>query len=101
MESKLKKYRVSQNISQKEIAKLVSMDQTTYSKKENGKSPIIDEEWERFAKALGISVEEIKETIEPVSIKNENCTFNENSVGIQYVNIPQNVFDIIIKYTLN
>lgn len=101
MESKLKKYRVSQNISQKEIAKLVSMDQTTYSKKENGKSPIIDEVWERFAKALGISVEEIKETIEPVSIKNENCTFNENSVGIQYVNIPQNVFDIIIKYTLN
>ncbi len=32
-------------------------------------------------------------------MKNDNCTFHEGSVaGVQYVNIPQNVFDIIIKY---
>ncbi len=30
-------------------------------------------------------------------MKNDNCIFNDN-IGIQHVNIPQNVFDIIIKY---
>jgi transcriptional regulator with XRE-family HTH domain len=98
IQSKLKNYRTSKNISQIEIAKRVSMDQTTYSKKENGKSPINEEEWKRIAKVLDVAVEDIKLENEPITIKNENCTFRENAIGIQYVNIPQNVFDIIIKY---
>ena len=44
-------------------------------------------------------VEDIKVDNVPVTMKNEGCTFHDSSlIGIQYVNIPQNVFDIIIKY---
>ncbi len=42
-------------------------------------------------------VEDIKVENVPVTMKNDNCTFNDN-IGVQHVNIPQNVFDIIIKY---
>jgi hypothetical protein len=62
------------------------------------KSHINEEEWDRIAKVLDIPVEKIKEKNFPVSIKNNNCTFNDNAVGIQYVNIPQDVLEIIIKY---
>ncbi len=97
--TKLHDARKAKGITQKQMANRIAMEQTTYSRKERGKSPITDEEWARLAKTLEVQVEEIKEeNTTPVSVKNENCTFNENAIGIQYVNIPQNVFDIIIKY---
>ena len=95
---KLKEIRTAKNITQNQMAKKIAMEQTTYSRKERGKSPIQDDEWERFAKALNVPVEDIKVENIPVTMKNEGCTFTENAIGIQYVNIPQNVFDIIIKY---
>lgn len=90
--------RKSKGLTQKQMALKIAMEQTTYSRKERGKSPISDEEWNRFAKTLEIPVEEIKEINNSSNSKNENCTFNDNSIGIQYINIPENVFDIIIKY---
>ncbi len=96
---KLYDARKAKGITQKQMASRIAMEQTTYSRKERGKSPITDEEWARLAKTLEVPVEEIKEeNTTPISVKNENCTFNENAIGIQYVNIPQSVFDIIIKY---
>jgi transcriptional regulator with XRE-family HTH domain len=96
---KLYDTRKAKGITQKQMANRIAMEQTTYSRKERGKSPITDEEWARLAKTLEVPVEEIKEeNTTPISVKNENCTFTENAIGIQYVNIPQNVFDIIIKY---
>lgn len=96
---KLIDLRIAKGFTQKQMALKIAMEQTTYSRKERGKSPISDAEWNRFAKVLDIPVEDIKDNNVPISIKNEGCTFHEGSVaGIQYVNIPQNVFDIIIKY---
>jgi transcriptional regulator with XRE-family HTH domain len=97
MQEKLNTIRKLRGYSQKEMAKIVAMEQTTYSRKERGMSFITNEEWERFAKALEVSIEEIKE-VPQNSFRNENCTFSENSVGIQYVNLPQNVLDVILKY---
>lgn len=94
---KLIELRRAKKITQNQMAKNIHMEQTTYSRKERGKSPISNDEWDRLAKVLDVPVEEIKSETVPVTIKNENCTFNDN-IGIQYVNIPQNVFDIIIKY---
>lgn len=79
------------------MALKTSMEQTTYSRKESGKSPITDEEWERFAKSLKVEVEDLKDTIIQVP-KNENCTFNDSSIGIQYVSIPQEVLNSLMKY---
>lgn len=95
---KLIDLRKAKKLTQKQMALKIAMEQTTYSRKERGKSPITDDEWKRFAKVLGTDIEELKEVQEPLALKNEGCTFTENSIGIQYVNIPQNVFDIIIKY---
>ncbi len=94
---KLINARKSKGYTQEKMSAVIAMEQTTYSRKERGKSPISEDEWSRFAKALDVAVEEIKEVNQGIS-KNENCTFNEHSIGIQYINIPQNVFDIIIKY---
>jgi transcriptional regulator with XRE-family HTH domain len=85
-------------LTQKQMALKIAMEQTTYSRKERGKSPISEDEWLRFAKILEIPVDEIKEINNESTSKNENCTFNDIAIGIQFVNIPQNVFDIIIKY---
>jgi transcriptional regulator with XRE-family HTH domain len=97
MYEKLKTLREAKNIKQKDMAPKVSMDQSTYSNKENGKSPITDEEWERFANVLGVKVEEIKEE-KQFSLNNNNCTFNEGSIGIQYINIPKDYLDTLHKY---
>ena len=95
---KLIEFRKAKKITQSQMAKNIHMEQTTYSRKERGKSPISDEEWNRLAKALDVDIEEIKDSSTQHSIKNDNWSLNDNSIGIQYVNIPQNVFDIIIKY---
>ena len=95
---KLKEIRTAKNMTQNQMAKKIAMEQTTYSRKERGKSPILDDERERFAKTLDVPVEDIKVDNVPVTMKNEDWSLNDNSIGIQYINIPQNVFDIIIKY---
>nr|WP_315186017.1 helix-turn-helix transcriptional regulator [uncultured Flavobacterium sp.] len=93
--------RKSRGFTQDQMAQKIAMEQTTYSRKEIGKSSITEEEWKKIAKVLEVPMEEIKDSKITNSIKNENCTFHEGSVaGVQYVNLPQNVFDIIIKYNL-
>jgi transcriptional regulator with XRE-family HTH domain len=98
LHEKLINERKTKRITQEQMAKLIAMEQTTYSRKERGKSPILDEEWERFAKALNVNVEDIKGEANPVTMKNENWSLNDNSIGIQYVNIPQNAYEVIMKY---
>ncbi len=97
IQEKLKNLRKAKRLSQIEMAKLAAMEQTTYSRKESGKSTITDEEWQRFAKALEVSVEDIKND-QAMVFKNENCTFNDSVVGIQYINIPKDVLDTLLRY---
>lgn len=66
--------------------------------KRAGKSPIINDEWNRFAKVLDVSVEEIKVLPLPMPSKHENQVLNNRPASTNYINIPQNVFDIIINY---
>ena len=95
---KLIEARKAKGYTQGQMATKIAMEQTTYSRKERGKSPISEEEWNRFAKTLDVPIEEIKEINNSSNSKNENCTFHDSAIGIQFINIPQNVFDIIIKY---
>jgi transcriptional regulator with XRE-family HTH domain len=95
---KLIAIRKTKGFTQEQMASKIPMEQTTYSRKERGKSPISMEEWARIAKTLEVSVEEIKDENVPFAIKNENCTFTDNAIGIQYVNIPQEVYAIVLKY---
>jgi transcriptional regulator with XRE-family HTH domain len=58
---KLIQVRKNSGLTQKQIADKMAMEQTTYSKKERGLSPIREDEWIRFAKILEVNIEDIKE----------------------------------------
>jgi transcriptional regulator with XRE-family HTH domain len=53
--------RKNKGLTQKQVADKMAMEQTTYSKKERGLSPIREDEWIRFAKILEVNIEDIKE----------------------------------------
>lgn len=75
-------------ITQKQIANLMGMEQTTYSKKERGLSPIRAEEWIRLAKILNVTIDEIKVK------KNEF----EDSKKRKKISLKLNLFQIVIRY---
>lgn len=95
---KLMAMRKFRNFTQNEMAGLIAMEQTTYSRKERGISPITDEEWKRFAKALSTSVEEIKEIVPSISIINE-IRNSQNINNEKHISLPVNLFNIMLKYT--
>lgn len=97
IQQKLIDFRKKVGFTQEQMAKHIAMEQTTYSRKELGKSAITNEEWLRLAKALNTSIEELREE-NSINLKNDNCTFNEHAIGITYVNIPQSILDIALKY---
>ncbi|EFK35292.1 Helix-turn-helix domain [Chryseobacterium gleum] len=90
---KLRTLRKQKGYTQQQIADLLATDVSNYSRKENGDVKIFDDEWEKLAKVLDVSVEDIKEDKEPnVVQKNENITFNDTSSfhqsGIYNCNVP-------------
>ena len=97
MHEKLKDIRTAKGYSQGKFSQAIAMDQTTYSRKERGKSSITDDEWERFAKVLEVSKTDIIDE-KRHTVNNENFTFNDSAINTQFINIPQNIFDIVIKY---
>lgn len=68
---------------QENMAKILHMTQSQYQRREKGEIKISDEEWERIAKALDTTVEEIKEDDVPQNIINNY----DNSSGSYYPHI--------------
>ena len=96
---RLKNARILRGYKQSEFAERVAMDQSQYSRRETGKVAITDEEWERFAAALGVDKEEIVET-EPRVINIVNNSNNKgNSINAFEITIkaPNHFFDDINK----
>lgn len=94
---KLKEHRTKKGLTQQEMASKIGMEQTTYSKKERGLSTVTPNEWQRFAKLLETTVEEIN-VVEQNIPKNEHCTFNDQAIGIQISNMQENMLEIMKKY---
>ena len=82
------------------MAKLLHMTQSQYQRREKGEIKISDEEWEKIAKALGTTVEEIKEDDRSLGIiHNENSTFHDNAGNYNhYYNIPNSIIDNLQDY---
>lgn len=94
----LKKFREAKNLSQTEIAEMLNMEQTTYSKKERGKSSI------SYLTALAISKiidKKIEDFAENTSIVNNviDSTMNNSSVSgdIVYNNYTTSLPDKMIQ----
>lgn len=99
-QDKLIQTRKLKGYSQKELASLVHMEQTTYSRKERGIHIFSEKEWEKIADILETKVDEIQTQEKSVQY-NENCTFSEHSigcVGVQYANVPKEMLDTMQKY---
>ena len=64
--------RKAKGLSQEEVADLLGMEQSTYSRKENGHTAIHPTEWEKLAKALDTTVDEIFEPQNSVYIVNRD-----------------------------
>lgn len=90
---KLRTIRKQKGFTQQQIADIIATDVSNYSRKESGDVRIYDEEWEKLAKALDVSVEDIKE--EKTATVIQNLTFNDSSSNTQsgnynqYCNIPE------------
>lgn len=98
-QEKLTKTRKMKGLSQHELANMLSMEQTTYSRKERGIHSFTEREWELLSKKLETDIEDLKN--DSIGQYNEKCTFTENSigyVGVQHSNLPKEMFDMMKKY---
>ncbi|SHF45598.1 helix-turn-helix transcriptional regulator [Chryseobacterium takakiae] len=100
IQEKLRNLRKQKKMSQETMAKILSTDTSSYSRKENGKSKIHDDEWEKLAKALEVSVDDIKESEISGIVHNDNSTFNDHSGNYyhQNFNIPHSIIDNLQDY---
>lgn len=95
---KLRTIRKQRGFTQQQIADIIATDVSNYSRKESGDVKIFDDEWEKIAKALDVSVEDIKEEKTPNVVQNnDNLTFNDTSSfhqsGIYNCNIPNYILE--------
>ncbi len=76
---KLKNARLSQGLSQEELAKHIHVTASGYNRREKGHQRILRQEWELLAKALDLGIEDIFETDETQII-----ICKDQSVGINH-----------------
>ena len=88
VKTKLLQTRLSKGLSQEELADLIGMTQSNYSRRENGHKNISDIEWDRIAKELAIEKEAIYEPDEKTSLTN-------NKKNIYQFNIPDFILEHI------
>lgn len=86
------KARKKAGYTQKQMAEMIGMEQTTYSKKERGLSPIRDIEWSRLAKILEVNIDEVRNG------KDLSNSIKKTTETSNHVVIPLSAFEIIIKY---
>lgn len=94
---KLISLRKERKISQEEMADKLAMEQTTYSRKERGKSPITKEEWIKIANLLEVDLNDLKDE-QATTYKNENFTLHDNSVGVQHITVHQDLLETVLRY---
>lgn len=80
---------------QEKMANLLHMSQSQYHRREKGDIKISDEEWERIAKVLDTTVEDIKEDDYSQQVINNYDNQSGNYVGSNnyFYNIPDFVLD--------
>lgn len=79
--------RLSKGFSQEELADLIGMSQSNYSRRENGRKKISEKEWIKIAKELGVEKESIYESDEETIVQNTD-------INMRQINIP----DFIIEH---
>lgn len=97
IKEKLLEARLKKSLSQEELADLIGMTQSNYSRRENGLKKISESEWDRIAKGLKVNKEDIYEednqNIIFKNIKGNSSVYNSGT--IHYFNMPDFVLEHI------
>lgn len=78
---------------QENMAKLLHMTQSQYQRREKGDIKISDEDWERIAKALNTTVDDIKEVDSAVHQINNNQSADYSLSNKYFHNIPDYILE--------
>lgn len=97
---KLRNLRIKKGFTQLDLSILAHMDQSTYSRKENGDSKICASEWKKFANVLDVPLKEIFEDEDTlVDISND---YSSNSKIVanssEYSSVPKNLIISLNNY---
>lgn len=97
VKTKLQDLRTTRGLSQEEIADLLGMTQSNYSRKEKGITRISPQEWEHMAKKLEVELDEIYQPDESNIIykNNRGNSFSNFNSGTININIPEFVLEYI------
>lgn len=100
VQQKLKNLRKQKKMSQENMAEILCIDISSYCRKENGKSKIYDDEWEKLAKALDVPAEELKSEMTDGMVHNDISAFNDHSGNFydQKFNTPPSVIENLQHY---
>lgn len=93
IKQKLISKRKQKGFSQMEMAHLLNMEQSQYSRRETGITRISTEEWQSISKVLSCDVEDVFESSESIFIANNSTT--NGSIGVH--NVCQNQSDFTIE----
>jgi DNA-binding XRE family transcriptional regulator len=98
--TKLIRVRDNKGLTQDEMAVMLNMDQTTYSRKEKGKLKINTREWKKIAQILDVPLAEIFEQEEnSVVINNDNSPNSKvMTYSSDYCNVPEYVLESLRNY---
>ncbi|PQA95953.1 transcriptional regulator [Chryseobacterium shigense] len=100
---KLRVVRKQKGYTQQQIADIIATDVSNYSRKESGDVRIVKDEWDKIARFLDVSVEEIYEEEESkVVINNDHPIFNGaasgGNINQQFNNIPGSIIENLQGY---
>ncbi|SFN92818.1 DNA-binding transcriptional regulator, XRE-family HTH domain [Chryseobacterium oleae] len=100
---KLRVIRKQKGYTQQQIADIIATDVSNYSRKESGDVRIVKDEWDKIARFLDVTVEDIYEDEEAkVVINNDHPIFNGSASGgninQQFNNIPGAIIENLQGY---
>lgn len=98
--TKLIRARNTKGLTQDEVAVMMGMDQTTYSRKEKGNLKINSREWKKIAQILDVPLGTIfEDDTSSVIINNDNSP-NSNVMNYKsdYCNVPEYVLESLKNY---
>ncbi|PJJ10543.1 DNA-binding XRE family transcriptional regulator [Flavobacterium sp. 1] len=99
IKQKLTNKRVERNLSQEKIADLLGISQSQYNRRENGVTKISKKEWDKMAKVLDTTLENIYEPEDGIYIIN-NESANRDYLGSHnhFGSNNEYVFETMKKY---
>lgn len=99
IKQKLTNKRIERNLSQEKIADLIGISQSQYNRRENGITKITKKEWDKMAKVLDTTLENIYEPEDGIYVINNESASGEYSGSQNHFHqLPNHILETMRKY---